>query len=74
MFQNVNIDVTSMQKKLPDFDARSTVTSKSLKGSNMTKKDKRKLKHDMWMKSKGSNRILRMMGGGSGQFKIEKHE
>ena len=59
LFQNIDIDISSMKKQLPDFDARSTITSKTLKGSNMTKKDKRKLKHDIWMKSKTLQLVVR---------------
>ena len=52
IFKNINIDLGKATKELPDFDARSTITSKTFKGMNMTKKEKRKMKHDVWMKSK----------------------
>lgn len=35
-----------------DFDTRSFVTSKSLKGLKLKKKDIQKLKHEVWRKSK----------------------
>ena len=38
--------------KLPDFDTRSAITSKSLKDLKLKKKDKQKLRHELWMKSK----------------------
>ena len=34
-----------------DLDTRSVVTSKSLHGLNLKKKDKRKLRHTLWTKS-----------------------
>jgi len=34
-----------------DLDTRSIVTSKSLHGLNLKKKDKRKLRHTVWKKS-----------------------
>lgn len=37
-----------------DFDARSVVTSKSLHGLNLKKKDKRKLRHTVWTKKVGA--------------------
>ena len=52
MFGGLKIDMSAVHKDLPDFDARSTITSKTTKGLNLTKKDKRKLKHEFWMKSK----------------------
>ena len=52
IFRNINIDLNKSTKELPDFDARSTITSKTFKGMNITKKEKRKMKHDIWMKSK----------------------
>jgi len=42
----------NINTKLPDFDARSAITSKSLKGLNLKKKEKQKLRHDLWLQSK----------------------
>ncbi|CAH1790233.1 unnamed protein product [Owenia fusiformis] len=37
-------------KKLPDdWDAKSSITNKSLRGIHGKKKDKRKLRHDLWL-------------------------
>ena len=58
LFKNINIDLTKATKELPDFDARSTITSKTFKGLNMSKKEKRKQKHDAWMKRKCPFSIL----------------
>ena len=56
MFSKLNIDLDALQKQLNpdggnDFDGKSGVTSKSLRGLNLKKKDKRKLRHEIWMKS-----------------------
>ena len=55
LFSKVDIDLNALAKQLPssdaDFDTRSTMTSKSLRGLNLTKKDKRKLKHEFLTKS-----------------------
>ncbi|KAK3600591.1 hypothetical protein CHS0354_020984 [Potamilus streckersoni] len=49
LFKNVKIGKEALQlQKLPDFDAKSTITSKSLKGLQLRKKDKRKLRHELW--------------------------
>lgn len=49
MFSGVDLTKYKLTGKLPEFDTCSTITSKSFKGLNMKKKDKRKLKHDLWM-------------------------
>ncbi|XP_059145702.1 ribosome biogenesis protein SLX9 homolog [Physella acuta] len=50
LFQNLKIAATDLiTQKLPDFDARSTITSKTFKGQNLKKKDKQKIRHDVWM-------------------------
>lgn len=49
-FAGLNLDLGQLKQKLPDFDARSQVTNKSLKGLNLKKKDKKKLRHDIWVK------------------------
>jgi len=56
MFGALNIDIDALTKQLTggngeDFDVRSAVTSKSLRGMNLKKKDKQKLRHDVWLKS-----------------------
>ncbi|KAL3858950.1 hypothetical protein ACJMK2_009196 [Sinanodonta woodiana] len=49
LFKNVKIGKEALQlQKLPDFDAKSTITNKSLKGLQLRKKDKRKLRHELW--------------------------
>jgi len=51
VFSNLNIDVGRLENNLPDLDdARSVISSKSLRGLNMTKKDKRKVKREFLMK------------------------
>jgi len=43
LFQNVRISSVDLsQQRLPDFDAQSTITSKTFKGQNLKKKDKKK--------------------------------
>ncbi|XP_041374491.1 protein FAM207A-like isoform X2 [Gigantopelta aegis] len=50
LFSGLNIDPQLLSKKLPaDFDMRSTITNKSLKGLNLKKKERKKIKHDTWM-------------------------
>ncbi|XP_063396870.1 uncharacterized protein LOC134681258 isoform X1 [Mytilus trossulus] len=49
-FANLDLDLGQLKQKLPDFDARSQVTNKSLKGLHIKKKDKKKLRHDIWIK------------------------
>jgi len=51
MFSGMDIDIEKLEGQLPDLDdARSVVTSKSFRGLNISKKDKRKVKHDFFMK------------------------
>ncbi|XP_046380389.1 ribosome biogenesis protein SLX9 homolog [Haliotis rufescens] len=49
IFSSLKIDNKALAQKLPDFDARSTVTSKTFKGLNLKKKDKRKIRHEVFM-------------------------
>ncbi|XP_067686117.1 ribosome biogenesis protein SLX9 homolog [Haliotis asinina] len=49
IFGSLKIDNKALAQKLPDFDARSTVTSKTFKGLNLKKKDKRKIRHEVFM-------------------------
>jgi hypothetical protein len=50
LFQNVRISSMHLaQQKLPDFDARSTITSKTFRGQNLKKKEKQKIRHDAWI-------------------------
>ena len=55
LFSKVDIDLNALARQLPssdaDFDTRSTMTSKSLRGLNLTKKEKMKLKHEFLIKS-----------------------
>lgn len=50
-FSGVTISKATLSQNLPDFDARSTVTSKSFKGLGLKKKDKIKMRHQLWMES-----------------------
>merc|ERR1712038_1198448 len=51
IFSNLNIDVGKLENNLPDLDdARSVISSKSLRGMNMSKKSKRKVRHEFLMK------------------------
>jgi len=56
LFSKVDIDLNALSKQLPssdaDFDVRSTITSKSMKGLNLSKKEKRKLKREFLTKSR----------------------
>ncbi|XP_050419356.1 ribosome biogenesis protein SLX9 homolog [Patella vulgata] len=49
LFSGMNIDKTNLTQRLPDFDARSAITSKTLKGLSMKKKDKLKLRREYFM-------------------------
>lgn len=51
MFEGLNINQELLTKKLPEFDIMSTITSKSTKGLQLKKKDKKKLRHDVWLNS-----------------------
>ncbi|XP_064598568.1 uncharacterized protein LOC135464925 [Liolophura sinensis] len=48
-FSGVTINKATLTQNLPDFDARSTITSKSFKGLGIKKKEKRKVRHQLWM-------------------------
>ncbi|KAK3802339.1 hypothetical protein RRG08_034487 [Elysia crispata] len=49
IFKDVKISSFELApQKLPDFDARSSITSKTFKGKNLTKKEKQKMRHDAW--------------------------
>ena len=58
VFSSVNIDNATLKQKLPDFDTRSCITSKSLKDLKLKKRDKKKLRHELWIKSKWSILIV----------------
>nr|KAI8738884.1 FAM207A protein [Biomphalaria glabrata] len=50
LFKNVNIPALSLlAQKLPDFDARSSITSKTFRGQNLKKKDKMKIRQEVWL-------------------------
>ncbi|PVD37940.1 hypothetical protein C0Q70_00542 [Pomacea canaliculata] len=49
IFKGVKITAETLQQHLPDFDARSTVTSKTLKALNLKKKDKQRIRHELWL-------------------------
>nr|KAG5710232.1 hypothetical protein BaRGS_006751 [Batillaria attramentaria] len=48
-FKGMKITTDLLKQNLPDFDARSAITSKTLKGMNLKKKDKQRLRHELWM-------------------------
>ena len=50
-FRGMKITTETLKQNLPDFDTRSVITSKSFKGLNLKKKDKKRLRHDLWMES-----------------------
>ncbi|KAK2143796.1 hypothetical protein LSH36_812g00055 [Paralvinella palmiformis] len=51
IFSKLDIDMNALQRHLvTDDDTRSTLTSKSLKGLNLTKKDKQQLRRGLWLK------------------------
>jgi hypothetical protein len=55
IFSKANIDLNAMARDLPGKgfdDTKSGITSKSLKGMNLKKTDKRKMKREFFMKSK----------------------
>ncbi|ESO88047.1 hypothetical protein LOTGIDRAFT_234815 [Lottia gigantea] len=49
IFSTINIDKSKLSQRLPDFDARSAITSKTLKGLSLKKKDKLKLRREYFM-------------------------
>ncbi|GFO38532.1 protein fam207a-like [Plakobranchus ocellatus] len=50
LFKDVKISSLDLTpQKLPDLDARSTITSKTFRGQNLTKKEKQKMRRDAWM-------------------------
>ena len=51
-FRGMKITTETLKQNLPDFDTRSVITSKSFKGLNLKKKDKMKLRHDLWIESR----------------------
>jgi hypothetical protein len=53
-FSRLDIDIAALSRELSDNDpeTRSAITSKSLKGLNLKKKEKQKLRHELWLKSK----------------------
>ncbi|KAK2187016.1 hypothetical protein NP493_180g01030 [Ridgeia piscesae] len=63
LFSKVDIDLNALSKQLPssdaDFDVRSTITSKSMKGLNLSKKEKRKLKREFLTKKIDQIKLMR---------------
>ena len=52
IFAGIDLKKYNLNTKLPDdLDARSTITSRSLKELKMKKKDKKKLRHELWIRS-----------------------
>ncbi|XP_052814697.1 ribosome biogenesis protein SLX9 homolog [Mya arenaria] len=49
LFDSIDLSKYNITTKLPDFDARSTLSSKSLKGLSLKKKEKQKLRHELWI-------------------------
>ncbi|XP_074641026.1 ribosome biogenesis protein SLX9 homolog [Tubulanus polymorphus] len=54
VFEGIKIGSSLLSQKLPDFDARSAITSKTFKGVSVTKKDKQKIKREAWMQKMDS--------------------
>lgn len=50
LFEGIDMTKFNITQKLPDLDARSAITSKSLKELKLKKKEKQKLRHELWMK------------------------
>jgi len=50
LFKDVKISgLNLLAQKLPDFDAMSSITSKTFKGQNLKKKEKSQLRKEAWM-------------------------
>ncbi|XP_013394804.1 protein FAM207A-like [Lingula anatina] len=50
LFSGIQIPDGVLKQQLPDdFDTRSAITTKSLKGLQLKKKDKKKLRHEIWL-------------------------
>lgn len=49
LFAGLDLSKYNLKQQLPDLDARSAITSKSLRELKMKKKDKQKLRHDLWI-------------------------
>ena len=53
VFKNLKIDKEDLVQKLPnDWDTKSAITSTSLKGLHLKKKDRKKLRHELLVQSK----------------------
>ncbi|XP_076441498.1 ribosome biogenesis protein SLX9 homolog [Babylonia areolata] len=48
-FKGMKITTETLKQVLPEFDAQSAITSKTFQGMNLKKKDKKKIRHDLWM-------------------------
>ena len=60
-FSGVRIDPKELTQQLidnDDWDTKSAVTSKSFRGLNVKKKDKLKIRHEVWMKSMYTVEVL----------------
>lgn len=52
VFKNLKIDKEALVQKLPnDWDTKSAITSTSLKGLHLKKKDRKKLRHELLVQS-----------------------
>lgn len=52
VFKNLKIDKEDLVQKLPnDWDTKSAITSTSLKGLHLKKKDRKKLRHELLVQS-----------------------
>lgn len=58
-FKGMKITTELLKQNLPDFDARSAITSKTLRGMNIKKKDKQRLRHELWMEKVDSIQTAR---------------
>lgn len=53
LFAGINISIDNLKRSLKDSDSRSVISKKSLSAGNViSKKEKRKLRHEAFLKSK----------------------
>ncbi|XP_045178412.2 uncharacterized protein LOC123538398 [Mercenaria mercenaria] len=50
IFDGLDLSKYNLKAQLPEFDTQSAITSKSLKELKLKKKERQKLRHDLWLK------------------------
>ncbi|XP_060597300.1 uncharacterized protein LOC132751177 [Ruditapes philippinarum] len=50
IFDGLDLSKYNLKAQLPEFDTQSAITSKSLKELKLKKKDRQKLRHELWLK------------------------